>query len=96
MNKYSMFEDPNELKLESEYGTEISPVESAGMASMAAKSGGNPALIAGMVGLKALQAHKARKEKEKMERYAAQVNTSNRMQSALGKLANIGSALKLG
>lgn len=65
-------------------------------AGMMAKSGGNPALIAGMVGLKALEAYKARKERERMERFQAQVATSNRIQGALSKLANIGSAMKLG
>lgn len=76
---------------------DFTPMESgAEGAGVLAASKGNPALIAGMVGLKTLEAYKARKEKEKMERYQAQVGTSNRMQSALSKLANIGSAMKLG
>jgi len=76
---------------------DFTPMESgAEGAGVLAASKGNPALIAGMVGLKALEAYKARKERERMERYQAQVATSNRMQGALSKLANIGSAMKLG
>ena len=92
-NDFSMFAEGYEPEnLTTSFGTGS---DMAG-AGMMAKSGGNPALIAGMVGLKALEAYKARKERERMERFQAQVATTNRMQGALSKLANIGSAMKLG
>jgi len=100
MDGYAQYETEDD-RVKRNYG--ISPAQPeqvqgsgiAGLGLAAASSGGNPAIMAGMVGLKALESYKKRKELEQQERYQAQVNVNNRTSNALSQLSNIGKALKL-
>jgi hypothetical protein len=58
-------------------------------------SGGNPALMAGLVGLQILEANKQRKQRNKEMEYQAKLSQQNRTTAALSQMADLGSALGL-